>query len=80
MFLLLYTVVNISEPTRQSDWDNILACHRGLRLVTAWSYQRSTMGQHKFDHERFNKDEAQYMHTVAQVQNLGKSSISVTAF
>jgi len=57
----------IVEPSRESDWDNVLACHRGLRLVTAWSYQRSTMGEHKYEHERFINDAALHNHTVAQV-------------
>lgn len=58
---------SITESARQSDWDNILACHRGLRLVTSWSYQRSTMGEHKYEHERFLEDAATYNHTTAQV-------------
>ncbi|XP_069127390.1 WD repeat-containing protein 36-like [Argopecten irradians] len=44
----------VSESSRQSDWDNIVACHRGLCTATTWSYQRSTMGQHRFRHDRFN--------------------------
>ncbi|XP_060608574.1 WD repeat-containing protein 36-like isoform X2 [Ruditapes philippinarum] len=61
-----YIVDFATEQTRQSDWDNILACHRGLRVVTTWNYVKSTMGQHKFDHKRFTKNAAQHMHTVAQ--------------
>lgn len=61
-----YIVDFVAEPTRQSDWDNILACHRGERLVTTWSFIRSTMGQHKFDHERFTDSPAEHMHTVAK--------------
>ncbi|KAL4237143.1 WD repeat-containing protein 36 [Mactra antiquata] len=61
-----YVVNFVAEPTRQSDWDNVLACHRGLRVVTTWNYQKSTMGQYKFDHESFSEDANQHMHTIAQ--------------
>ncbi|CAC5374475.1 UTP21 [Mytilus coruscus] len=45
-----------SDTSRQSDWDNIAACHRGKCLVTTWSFQRSTMGAHKLKHPRFDED------------------------
>ncbi|XP_038127938.1 WD repeat-containing protein 36 [Cyprinodon tularosa] len=32
--------------TRQSDWDGIVACHRGRLTATTWNYQRCTMGAH----------------------------------
>ncbi|XP_047426369.1 WD repeat-containing protein 36 [Mugil cephalus] len=35
-----------SAVTRQSDWDGIVACHRGRRATTTWNYQRCTMGAH----------------------------------
>ncbi|XP_028273149.1 WD repeat-containing protein 36 [Parambassis ranga] len=35
-----------SAVTRQSDWDGIIACHRGRAAATTWNYQRSTMGAH----------------------------------
>ncbi|KAK2173340.1 hypothetical protein NP493_883g01001 [Ridgeia piscesae] len=35
-----------SEPSRQSDWDSVIACHRGKLMVTTWHLQRSTMGSH----------------------------------
>jgi hypothetical protein len=54
------------EPSRQSDWDSIVTCHRGEKLVMSWNYQRSTMGAHKLVHGRFN-DEKLYRHTTAQV-------------
>ncbi|KAK3592873.1 hypothetical protein CHS0354_004097 [Potamilus streckersoni] len=54
-----------AEPSRQSDWDNITACHRGLRVVTTWSYGRCTMGEHKLEHDRFKNDEVAYRHTLA---------------
>ncbi|XP_037122014.1 WD repeat-containing protein 36 [Syngnathus acus] len=31
---------------RRSDWDGIVACHRGRLATTTWSYQRCTMGEH----------------------------------
>ncbi|XP_046327932.2 WD repeat-containing protein 36-like [Haliotis rufescens] len=43
-----------AEQCRESDWDNMVACHRGERVVTTWSYQRSTMGKHKFENDRFH--------------------------
>lgn len=60
-------ISSVLEPARQSDWDNILAVHRSLRMVTAWSYQRSTMGEHKYEHDRFLKEAAVHKHTFAQV-------------
>lgn len=45
-----------SDTSRQSDWDNIAACHRGECVVTTWSYQRSTMGKYKLKHPRFDED------------------------
>ncbi|KAM4528147.1 WD repeat-containing protein 36 [Odontesthes bonariensis] len=35
-----------SAVTRQSDWDGIVACHRGRLATTTWNYQRCTMGAH----------------------------------
>ncbi|CAK6984078.1 WD repeat-containing protein 36 [Scomber scombrus] len=35
-----------SAAARQSDWDGIVACHRGRRATTTWNYQRCTMGAH----------------------------------
>ena len=55
------------EPSRQSDWDNIIACHRGINMVTSWSYQRSTMGEHKLVPKRDGVKAALLKHTVAQV-------------
>ncbi|KAK7486461.1 hypothetical protein BaRGS_00022262 [Batillaria attramentaria] len=43
-----------AESNRESDWDNVVACHRGLRMVTTWSTQRCTMGKHKLDSQRFH--------------------------
>ncbi|XP_044189052.1 WD repeat-containing protein 36 [Thunnus albacares] len=35
-----------SAATRESDWDGIVACHRGRLATTTWNYQRCTMGAH----------------------------------
>ncbi|TKS65297.1 WD repeat-containing protein 36 T-cell activation [Collichthys lucidus] len=35
-----------SAAARQSDWDGIVACHRGRLATTTWNYQRCTMGAH----------------------------------
>lgn len=42
-----------AETTREKEWDNIASCHRGLSLVTTWSYDHSRMGEHKILHDRF---------------------------
>ncbi|XP_054613633.1 WD repeat-containing protein 36 isoform X2 [Dunckerocampus dactyliophorus] len=34
------------SSARQSDWDGIVACHRGRLATTTWNYQRCTMGAH----------------------------------
>ena len=45
-----------AEPTREAEWDNIVAVHEGLKQVTTWSYHRKTRGSHFLLHERFQKD------------------------
>ncbi|XP_041666013.1 WD repeat-containing protein 36 [Cheilinus undulatus] len=35
-----------SAAARQSDWDGIVACHRGRLATTTWNFQRCTMGVH----------------------------------
>ena len=59
-------VAMMAESNRESDWDSVVACHRGLRMVTTWSTQRSTMGKYKLDSERFHHG-GQHRHTTAQV-------------
>lgn len=54
-----------AEPRRESDWDNILACHRGRRMATTWSYLRSTMGKYKFDHFKRSRDKENHHDTTA---------------
>ncbi|XP_041359034.1 WD repeat-containing protein 36-like isoform X2 [Gigantopelta aegis] len=58
-----------SELSRQSDWDNIVSCHRGLNVVTTWSYHRSTMGHYFLKHQRFNKGAA-FNDSTAQVVDI----------
>lgn len=36
----------LTAAARQSDWDGIVACHRGRLATTTWNYQRCTMGAH----------------------------------
>lgn len=54
-----------SESARQSDWDSIVACHRGFLMTTTWNYQRSTMGAYKLEPERFNKNRVLNVHATA---------------
>lgn len=42
-----------SEPIRDKEWDSIAAVHRGCAAVTCWSFNKSTMGEHKLIHPRF---------------------------
>ncbi|XP_071782503.2 WD repeat-containing protein 36 [Centroberyx gerrardi] len=36
-----------SAVARQSDWDGIVACHRGRPAATTWNLQKCTMGAHR---------------------------------
>ncbi|XP_030624689.1 WD repeat-containing protein 36 [Chanos chanos] len=54
-----------SETARQSDWDGIAACHHGYLLATTWNYQKGSMGAHKLEPERFNKNRALNVHATA---------------
>ncbi|KAL1418163.1 hypothetical protein MTO96_026176 [Rhipicephalus appendiculatus] len=42
-----------SETTREKEWDSVAACHRGVKRVTTWSYDRCCMGKHQLLHDRF---------------------------
>ncbi|CAJ1069850.1 WD repeat-containing protein 36 [Xyrichtys novacula] len=45
--LRLSAITTFSSATaRQSDWDSVVACHRGRLAATTWNYQRCTMGVH----------------------------------
>jgi len=39
-----------TEITREQEWDNILAAHTGLGVVTTWSFHKNRMGEHKLMH------------------------------
>uniref|UniRef100_A0A3P8ZH11 Small-subunit processome Utp21 domain-containing protein n=1 Tax=Esox lucius TaxID=8010 RepID=A0A3P8ZH11_ESOLU len=54
-----------SESARQDDWDSIVACHRGFLMTTTWNYQKGSMGAHKLEPERFNKNRALNVHATA---------------
>ncbi|XP_015192182.2 WD repeat-containing protein 36 [Lepisosteus oculatus] len=54
-----------SETARQSDWDGIVACHRGFLSVTTWNYQKTSMGVHKLEPERFERNRALNVHATA---------------
>lgn len=45
-----------SETTRDKEWDSIIAVHKGIPIVTTWSFNNSKMGEHKLCHERFKKN------------------------
>lgn len=42
-----------TETTREKEWDSVAACHRGVKRVTTWSYDRCCMGKHQLLHDRF---------------------------
>lgn len=54
-----------SETARQSDWDGIIACHRGFLMTTSWNYQKGSMGAHKLEPERFNRNRGLNVHATA---------------
>lgn len=69
VFVCVYFVL-LAEVARESDWDDVIACHRGLAVATTWSTQRGCMGKHKLLHKRLKVEEHT---TVAQVGVLQKS-------
>ena len=62
----LIVILIVVETSRQSDWDSIIACHRGLGEATTWNFQKGCMGKHRPKHERFN-DYEKYRNTTCQV-------------
>ena len=54
--------VGVAESARQSDWDGIVACHRGYLVSTTWNYHKASMGSHKLEPDRFNKDRGLSVH------------------
>uniref|UniRef100_A0A674BHC4 WD repeat domain 36 n=1 Tax=Salmo trutta TaxID=8032 RepID=A0A674BHC4_SALTR len=41
-------VISILFIARQSDWDSIVACHRGYLMTNTWNYQKGSMGAHSY--------------------------------
>ena len=41
-----WSCVSPAATARESDWDGIVACHRGRSIATTWNYQRCSMGAH----------------------------------
>ncbi|XP_076454218.1 WD repeat-containing protein 36-like [Babylonia areolata] len=58
-----------AESNRESDWDSVVAVHRGLRMATTWSTMKGTMGQFKLDSQRFHHG-SQHRHTTAQAVDI----------
>lgn len=44
-----------AETAKEKQWDNIVACHKNTSLVTTWSYERCTMGEHMISQPTFDK-------------------------
>lgn len=44
-----------SETTREKEWDNIIAVHSGLSVVSSWSYDKLKMGDLKLHPERLHR-------------------------
>uniref|UniRef100_A0AAY4DNW5 Small-subunit processome Utp21 domain-containing protein n=1 Tax=Denticeps clupeoides TaxID=299321 RepID=A0AAY4DNW5_9TELE len=54
-----------SECARQSDWDGIVACHRGFLIATTWNYQKGSMGAYKLEPKRFDRNRALNVYATA---------------
>ncbi len=50
------SLCSLTAAARQSDWDGIVACHRGRLATTTWSYQRCTMGAHHLQPPAVRRD------------------------
>ncbi|GAB1606546.1 WD repeat-containing protein 36-like [Argonauta hians] len=61
-----------AEARRESDWDNIVACHRGSYLITTWTYIRSTMGNRKFDVRKLKPADE-------EISNITATSVAMTS-
>jgi U3 small nucleolar RNA-associated protein 21 len=44
-----------AEHSKEKQWDNIAACHKGSSLVTTWNYDKCRMGEHIIRQPTFNK-------------------------
>ncbi|XP_048876461.1 WD repeat-containing protein 36 [Brienomyrus brachyistius] len=65
-----------AETARQSDWDGIIACHRGYLITTTWNYQKTSMGAHKLEPERFDKNRALNVQaTVVDITSCGNFAV-----
>lgn len=60
----------VAECARQSDWDGIVACHRGYLVVTTWNHQKGSMGAHKLEPDRFNHNRALNVHATVSMLSL----------
>uniref|UniRef100_A0A8C2FXE6 WD repeat domain 36 n=1 Tax=Cyprinus carpio TaxID=7962 RepID=A0A8C2FXE6_CYPCA len=64
-----------SETARQSDWDGIIACHRGFLVTTTWNYQKGSIGAHKLEPERFNKNLWSYVVQAVDITSCGNFAV-----
>jgi len=69
-----------SESCRESDWDNLVACHRQQPVVSTWSYQRSTMGKHMLIHPRFSTDVSEHSITATAVDITSCGNFTVIGY
>lgn len=46
-----------AETTKEKQWDNIAACHKGSCLITTWNYDKCRMGEHVITQPTFNRHE-----------------------
>lgn len=44
-----------AETTKEKQWDNIAACHKGSSLVTTWNYDKCKLGEHFISQPTFCK-------------------------
>lgn len=51
--------------TREKDWDNIAALHRGISTVSTWSYEKRKLGSHKLLPERLQHQNKYTVHETA---------------
>lgn len=44
-----------AETSKEKQWDNIVACHKGTSLVTTWNYDKCRMGEHFIAQPSYDK-------------------------
>ena len=49
--LMFNSLFYLSDPTRSNDWDNIVTCHSGSRIVPTWRLQNKCIGKHTLGKE-----------------------------